>query len=63
VFDSESFLFVAKEAGLSFEELSIMDLGQAMDFIVEFANKRSRSEEEQGQPKRKVAQQSDFDAF
>jgi hypothetical protein len=56
---------VAKKTGLSFDELLMMDLGQVMDFIIEYSNTEMRNQEraEKGYTPIKRASQSEFDAF
>ncbi|MBZ5968966.1 hypothetical protein [Leuconostoc gasicomitatum] len=59
-FDDESYLYVAKKAGLSFEEMQMMDIGQVMDYITEYVN----SETPDNKKDKKVkANQDMFDSF
>lgn len=62
-FDSDSFLYVAKKAGLTSEDLQIMDIWQAMDYITEYVNTEERMQENQDKPRIKRAKQADFDMF
>ena len=52
---------MAKKTGLSFEELSMMDIGQVMDFIIEYSNSEEKAKESKV-PIRK-ANQADLDSF
>lgn len=61
MFDTDSFLYVAKKVGLSFDELSMMDVGQVMDFIIEYSNSEEKAKENKKTIKK--ANQSDFDSF
>lgn len=61
MFDTDSFLYVAKKVGLSFEELSMMDIGQVMEFIVEYSNSEEKAQERKTPTKK--ANQADFDSF
>lgn len=61
MFDTDSFLYVAKKVGLSFEELLMMDIGQVMDFIVEYSNSEEKGREQETPVKK--ASQTDFDSF
>lgn len=61
MFDTDSFLYVAKKVGLSFDELSMMDVGQVMDFIIEYSNSEEKAKEHKTPIKK--ANQSDFDSF
>lgn len=54
----ESFLYVCKEIGISFEEMEVMDIGMCLDFIQEWVDAK-RPENE----KTRNATQSDFDNF
>lgn len=61
MFDSDSFLYIAKKAGLSWEEMLVMDIGQVMDYIVEYANNETKGNEPS--ERKRIAGQADFDAF
>ncbi|MFL4498407.1 hypothetical protein [Weissella sp. MSCH1] len=58
-------MLIAKKTGLSWDEMQMMDLGQVMDFIVEYANSEMKSQERAKSDKKpaRKAQQQDFDAF
>ncbi|QEA50172.1 hypothetical protein FGL78_00210 [Leuconostoc lactis] len=60
-FDDESYLYVAKKAGLSFEEMQMMDIGQVMDYITEYVNAETKQAEDK--PKTQKATQAMFDSF
>ena len=58
-------MLIAKKTGLSWSELQMMDLGQVMDYIVEYANAETKSDKQQKSGVKSVrkAQQQDFDSF
>ncbi|CUR63459.1 hypothetical protein C122C_0821 [Leuconostoc gelidum subsp. gasicomitatum] len=60
-FDDESYLYIAKKAGLSFEEMQMMDMGQVMDYITEYVNSETKQSEDK--PKANKANQAMFDSF
>lgn len=54
-------MYVAKKAGLSFEEMQMMDIGQVMDYITEYVNAETKQAEDK--PKTQKATQAMFDSF
>lgn len=59
VFTEESFYYVAKQVGLTADEMDDMNIGQCLDYIQEYIDNNS----EDGKQKTVKANQNDFDAF
>ncbi|WP_461731862.1 hypothetical protein [Enterococcus sp. LJL128] len=57
----ESFLFICKEIGLSFNELELMDIGQCLDYIQQWIDEKSLEVNPTGISRK--AGQKDFDRF
>lgn len=54
---------MAKKAGLSSEDLQIMNMGQILDYITEWVNQELKTQEQTESDANKKAGQSDFDNF
>lgn len=56
----ESFFFICREIGMSFEDFEVLDIGMCLDSIQEFIDQKSPKKK--GKKARK-ATQDDFDNF
>lgn len=61
----ESFLYVTKKLGLSFEELDLMDIGGILDYLQEYADseRELHGKSDKNTTKKRKATQADFDRF
>lgn len=56
----ESFFFICREIGMSFEDFEVLDIGMCLDSIQEFINQKSPKKKDK---KVRKATQDDFDNF
>ena len=53
----------ATQRGLSLEGISKLDIGQVVDFVMEYSNESTTETEEEIRTRTKKASQNDWDAF
>lgn len=49
--------------GLSFDAMRRMTVGAVVDYCIEAANQRKKAEKEKDKPKKRKANQADWDSF
>lgn len=54
---------MGRNNGLSFDAMQRMSVGAVVDYCIEAANQRTKAEKEKDKPKKRKANQADWNAF